>query len=113
MNDNILILTNSEVMISILIDRAIIFGILFVLLMVGAYTRNSTMDKTSTLSEMIVMSIFFALAFTLAANKIMAKLGYMIFFVVLMIGLVQKELVYLLKKYIIWKMKHTLDKNKK
>lgn len=113
MNANMLILNNSEVLISILIDRAIIFGTLFVLLMVGSYTRNSTMDKTSTLSEMIVMSIFFALAFTLAADKIMAKIGYMIFFVVLMIGLVQKELVYMLKKYIIWRIKNFLDKSKK
>ena len=50
---NMLILNNAEALISILLDRAMMFGILFVLLMVGSYTRNSTMDKTSTLSEMI------------------------------------------------------------
>ena len=110
---NMLILNNAEALISILLDRVMMFGILFVFLMVGSYTRNSTMDKTSTLSEMIIMSIFFALAFTLAAETIMRKLGSMIYFVVLMLGLVQKELMYMLKKYIIWKIKHTLDKNKK
>jgi len=110
---NMLILNNAETSISILLDRAMMFGILFVLLMVGSYTRNSTMDKTSTLSEMIIMSIFFALAFTLAAENIMSRLGSMIYFVVLMLGLVQKELMYMLKKYIIWKIKNTLDKNKK
>ena len=110
---NMLILNNAEAFISILLDRAMMFGILFIFLMVGSYTRNSTMDKTSTLSEMIIMSIFFALAFTLAAETIMRKLGSMIYFVVLMLGLVQKELMYILKKYIIWKIKHTLDKNKK
>ena len=110
---NMLILNNTETSISILLDRAMMFGILFVLLMVGSYTRNSTMDKTSTLSEMIIMSIFFALAFTLAAETTMSRLGSMIYFVVLMLGLVQKELMYMLKKYIIWKIKNTLDKNKK
>ena len=110
---NMLILNNAEALISVLLDRTIIFGILFVLLMVGSYTRNSTMDKTSTLSEMIIMSIFFALAFTLAADEIMGKLGNMIYFVILMIGLVQKELMYMLKKHIVWKIKNFLDKNKK
>ena len=101
---NTMLVMNNPQFIQVLTDRFIVFLALFVMLMVGAFTRNTTMDKTSSFREMIVVSVFLGLLMTFEADVIMKRTGYSMFFVALLLGLVEKEALQVIKKYIIAKI---------
>ena len=106
---NTMLIVDNPVIIQLITDRFIVFLAAFVMLLVGAFTRNSTMDKTSSFREMIIMSLFFALVLTFEANRIMKKMGYSIFFIALLLGLVEKETLQLVKKYVLYRLKNMLS----
>ena len=110
---NMILLNEWDTLSIILIDRLFIFVLLFGLLMAGAFTRNSTIDKSSSFKEMLILSLFFALAITIKAEWIMNKVEYSMFLFAMFVGLVEKEVIVMLKKYIILKIKGFVNKNLK
>lgn len=110
---HMILLNEWDALSAILIDRLFIFVLLFGLLIAGAFTRNSTIDKSSSFKEMLILSLFFALTITLKAEWIMNKVGYSMFLFAMFIGLVEKEVIVMLKKYIILKIKGFVNKNLK
>ena len=108
---NMILLNEWDALSAILMDRLIIVVLLFGLLMAGAFTRNSTIDKSSSFKEMLILSLFFALTITLKVEWVMNKVGYSMFLFAMFIGLVEKEVIVMLKKYIILKIKSFVNRN--
>ena len=112
MPNTLIIMGDINSLLQMLIDRTIVFFILSVMLITGAFVRNSTMDKTSSWREMLIMSVFLAVIMTFLAGDVMKKVGFMYFLYALIIGLVEKETLMLLKRLVLNKIKGLLGNKK-
>lgn len=112
MPNTLIIMGDINSLLQMLIDRTIVFFILSVMLITGAFVRNSTMDKTSSWREMLIMSVFLAVIMTFLAGDVMKKVGFMYFLYALLIGLVEKETLMLLKRLVLNKIKGLLGNKK-
>lgn len=92
MNDNTILLqyyTN----IDFLLDRSIVFMLLFLYLVVGSITRNVLFGVVLTTKQILVASIFNGLYLTLLSDYLIKIFKNLYFPMVLLLGLVQKEFI--------------------
>lgn len=107
-----LIIQNIELYKAFLMDKFILASIFFGLLMLSAFTRSIAVKKVSY-QEMICLSLFFAVLLALYAPKIMSVIGNNIFGLPFMIGLAEKEILLLIKRYTINRVYAWLNKDLK
>lgn len=105
MNQTLLITNNLDLLLQVFFDRSLIFAILFTLLVGVGAIRNSVMDKTSSFREVLYIALFLSVALTIAAPYFMKKVGFYYFLYIMGIGLIQKETLFILKKYVLQRVK--------
>ena len=106
-----LIIQNVELYKALLMDKIILTIVFFTLLMISAFCKSAV--KRIPYREIFGLSLFFAVLLALYAPKIMDIIGKNIFGLPFIIGLVEKELILLLKKYTISKFYNYLNKDLK
>ena len=105
MNQTLLITNNLDLLLQVFFDRSLIFAILFTLLVGVGAIRNSVMDKTSSFREVLHIALFLSVALTIAAPYFMKKVGFYYVLYIMGIGLIQKETLFILKKYVLQRVK--------
>ena len=93
-----IIIQNIEQFKSVLMDKLILFFICFLLTLCSAYIKSVVLKKIS-LKEMVAMSIFFGILFSLSSDFLNEYIGGKMFLVAFLVGLIQKEVFYVLKKF--------------
>lgn len=93
-----IIIQNIEQFKALLMDKLILFFICFLLTLSSAYIKSVVLKKIS-FKEMVAMSIFFGILFSLSSDFLNEYIGGKMFLVAFLVGLIQKEVFYVLKKF--------------